>query len=409
MKEPLYNAYFPRMEYENRIRNIRNRLRAADVDAVFLTTQHNVEYSSGLLNGTWSHGFGEGNQFALITVDPDDEPILLVPEGMRGNAPTSAFSDIRITADLGFGENIRDIVNAFAEKKLLRGKIGMELHPGERCGLTIPFYRLLQQALPDVAWTDCTALMYAVRKVKSPLEIGKIRKAVEITSNAYETALSELRVGMSEKQLAHIIALEMARQSPDCVVKKPWFIYVHADGRSPIGWDGIPSDYAFKKGDCVYLDCGFIHQGYHADFIRVASLGTPDPEKAKIYYGARDANMALIRYMKPGMECRQLYRFLNDTMTELGFAAEVEQMKQFGFIYEGHSIGLSIHEPPVINATNTDVLEEGMVMSIEGNIFNKLPFTETTVALKNEENILIHKDGCEVLTTLSNDIWVSHK
>lgn len=409
MREPEYNGYFPLQEYRNRIDRIRKQLAAAGMEAIFLTTKNNVEYTSGFLNGTWVHGFGEGDQFVLITADAADEPMLFAPETLRGCLPTTALSDVRIAADLSFGGNITDIVNAFTEKGLTRAKVGIELSPHERSGLTLPFFKLLKQSLPGVAWTDCTSLMYAARKRKSPLEIAKIRKAIEITSHAYEVALQEVHEGMSEKQLAQVIAVEMAKASADCFIRNPWFIYVHADGKNPIGWDGIASDYRFRKGDCIYLDCGFNYHGYNADMIRVASIGKPDPAKARIYYGARDANMALISYMKPGMSCGHLYQFLNETMTNLGFGAEVARMKQFGFIYEGHGVGLSVHEPPVINDSSKELLEEGMVMAIEANIFNQLPFAATTVALKSEENILIREDGCELLTTLSNDIWVSER
>ncbi len=47
-----------------------------------------------------------------------------------------------------------------------------------------------------------------------------------------------------------------------------------------------------------------------------------------------------------------------------------------------------------------------MVMALEGNVFDKFPFRETTISLKNEENVLVTADGREWLTPLSTELVV---
>lgn len=408
MKTPIYNNYFPLSEYENRIEKIRTEIIRQGFDAVLLTTQPNVDYSSGFLHGTWSPTFGEGKTQILITAK-DDEPVLFAQSGLQSLFCTSAILDIRAASDGVYGTSPNDFYKVFKEKKLLKAKVGIEQSPADLMGISYPLFCMMKEQMPMVSFVDCSNLMYNVRKIKSKLEIAKIKKAVCITTKAFEAALNEVREGMSEAELAGIIAQEMAKQSDEGAARNPWFIFVYADGKSPTAWDGIPSSYQFKKGDCIYIDCGATYHGYYCDFIRVASIGEASAEKRKIYYGARDANMALIEYMKPGQKVSSLCEFLAEKMIDLGFAHEVERMSKFGGMYEGHGIGLSIHEPPVICSTSKDILQEGMTLAIEGNIFDKLPLNKTTIALKNEENVLITKDGCELLTTLPNDIWISNK
>lgn len=408
MKTPQYNDYFPLIEYEQRIACIRAQIISCDLDAVLLTTQPNVDYCSGFLHGTWSSAFGEGKVQVLITAK-DDEPVLFAPLGLQALYGTSALCDIRATSDAVYGTSPSDFYSVFKQKKLLNSKIGIEQSKGDLMGLSYPLFCAIKEKMPGAAFEDCTELIYDVRKIKSPLEIEKIRKAVSITSKAFEAVLPQVREGMSEAELAAVIAQEMAKHTKQGAARNPWFIFVYADGKSPTAWDGIPSSYRFTKGDCIYVDCGATYHGYYSDLIRIASIGEASEEKQRIYYGARDANMALVKHMKPGMRISHLCDFLAQTMIDLGFGDEVEQMQKLGGMYEGHGIGLSIHEPPMIAKNNQDILQPGMTLAVEGNIFNKLPLGKTTIALKNEENVLITAEGCELLSTFSNDIWVSKK
>ena len=406
MRNPCNNSYFPLSEYERRVERIGEALRENMLDAILLAQQYNVTYSSGMLHGSWKHSFGESTLCVLITARRGDEPTLVTQEGLRGCTDTSAFSDIRILKNFLSSEGIASISALFAEKGLTGARIGYENLFNERMGFTEPFFKKVKEELPGVEWVEASNIMYSIRKVKSPLEIEKVRTAVELTCRAYEYALPRAREGMSEKELGGMIASFMASNCIDVCVNEPWFIYVHADGKNPLAWDGVPSDYRFKKGDCLYVDCGFCYQGYSADFIRVVSIGEPQPEKARIYYGAREANMALIEHIRPGMKCSELFEFLGSKISSLGFSSEVKAMSEYGFFYEGHGIGLSLHEPPVITPDCDDIIVPNMTMSIEGNIFTPLPFSQKTICLKNEENILVTQTGCERLSNISNDIWI---
>ena len=405
MKQPVYNDYFPMEEYEQRILRIRAAMVKEELDAVLLTTQPNVDYSSGFLNGTWSATFGEGKTQVLITAK-DVEPVLFAQAGLQALFGTSAIGDIRPQGDADYGTSPNAVYDVFKEKGLLSAKVGIEMSKGDMMGLSYPLFSAIKTLMPKVDFADCSEIMYSVRKIKSPLEIEKIRRAVRITQKAYEYAIPQIKEGMSERELAALIARGMAANSDEGGARNPWFIFVYADGKNPAAWDGIPSSYRFRKGDCIYIDCGAVYHGYYSDFIRIASIGEPSEAKQRIYYGARNANMALIDRLKPGMKVSSMCKILADELTAQGLGREVRIMQEFGGMYEGHGIGLSIHEPPVIKADSGEVLLEGMTLAIEGNVFDDLPLSRTKTALKNEENVLITQNGCKLLTTMPNDIYV---
>jgi Xaa-Pro aminopeptidase len=284
--------------------------------------------------------------------------------------------------------------------------IGIELPEGDCPSFLTGFASCLREKLPRVCWRDASGLLSRLRMIKSSLEIEKIRRAVEITQNAIAEAFDTFREGVTERKMAGAVAASMARQCPDSAVNHPWFIFVHADGKSPIGWDGMFSDYALRKGDCLYIDCGFVYRGYTADMIRIFAMGEPTKEKRTAYECVRLVNRQIRKAIRPGVSCGELNRIYRDTVLKAGFHHEWDAMTECGFLYAGHGIGLTVHEPPFINAAAEDILCAGMTLSIEPDVFFRLPVGENTIALKPEENVLVTADGCERLSTISDDLWV---
>lgn len=409
MKEPQNNDYFPLAEYQARIHRARQAMQANGVDALLVSTEPNVPYFTGLLDGYWICTMHDDVQLALITADPSHEPVLIILEHLLQAAATSCISDVRCTSQCSGDDSkkpIAVIANTFADLKIAKGKVGLEIGPHDRPGMSFPFFEELKAALPGVQWVDGSPLLNQLQKIKSPLEIEKARTACQISCQALKAGLDSMKTGMSEKELAQVIAIEMARLSPDVCVSHPWFLFVFATGRGPTAFDGIATSYRFQKGDAVYIDVGFRYQGYSADMIRCAVIGPPSKDLERRYYAARDANMAVVRYIKPGIKCKDLFTYWAEQVRRLGYADSLEILKEHNFDFLGHGIGVTTHELPVLNSTCEDVLEPGMIVSIEGDVFDQLPFTATLQALKNEENVVVTATGSEWLTPLPNDLYV---
>lgn len=409
MREPQNNDQFPLTEYESRIARLRAEMKAEGMDAMLASTEANVVYFTGFLNGYWICTMHDDSQLALITADPADEPMLFIPDHLEQTARTGCVSDLRVWSQFSGGKSkgsVATVMDGFIERKLKNARVGIEIGPHDRPGMSLPYFGELRDALPGVEWVECTDIMTRIRKVKSPLEIEKTKIACNVTCQAVQVGMDAIREGMSEKELGQIIAMEMVRQSPDACVNNPWFIMVHSSGRGISAYDGIPSSYRFKKGETVYVDTGFVYQGYRSDMIRCAVLGKPSEEQEKYYYACRDANMAALRYVKPGVRAKDIYEFWANTAAELGFADSIKGQQDADWDFLGHGLGLTTHELPLLNSTCEEEIVPGMVMSLEGNVFDKFPFSLTKYALKNEENVLVTENGSEWLTPLSNDLWI---
>ena len=67
----------------------------------------------------------------------------------------------------------------------------------------------------------------------------------------------------------------------------------------------------------------------------------------------------------------------------------------------GHGIGLQVHEAPALRPSSDDVLQAGMVVTIEPGIY--LPGWG---GVGIEDDVLVTPDGCEVLTSVPQDLAV---
>lgn len=103
--------------------------------------------------------------------------------------------------------------------------------------------------------------------------------------------------------------------------------------------------------------------GYHSDITVTACIGHPaDPELATVYRVVRDAQQAAIDAVRPGVSCASIDRAARDVISGAGYGPH--------FLHRtGHGLGLQVHEPPFMVQGNDEVLEEGMVFSIEPGIY----------------------------------------
>lgn len=410
MREPQNNDYFPLSEYEDRVARLQTLMQEHGFDAVLQSTEPNVVYCTGLQDGYWVCTMHDDCQLALIPADSGKEPVLLLPDSLEQTAWTSCSSDIRVWSQFTAGKtrsSVETVADAFVSQGVDKGKVGLEIGEHDRPGMSLPYFQKLQATLPGVSFEDSTPVMKQVRKVKSPREIDTMREGCRISCEAIGAGMDSIKEGMSERELAHIIAQEMSRLSPDVTVNHPWILMIHSDGRGPSAYDGIPSSYRFKQGDTVYVDSGFVNRGYPTDMIRCAVIGKPTKDQERYYYASRDANMAAIEYVKPGMLARDLYAYWAETVCKLGFEESLRSQQEADWDFLGHGLGLAAHELPLLNSTSEEPIVAGMIMAIEGNVFDKFPFKETKIALKNEDDVLVTKDGSEWLTSLSNDLWIA--
>jgi len=104
------------------------------------------------------------------------------------------------------------------------------------------------------------------------------------------------------------------------------------------------------------------------------------------------AQLAGIAAIRPGAKCQDVDAAARKVIEQAGFG------KHFGHGL-GHGIGLDIHEGPKLSPISTDVLKPGMTVTVEPGIY--LPGMG---GVRIEDDVLVTRDGCEVLTSLPKDV-----
>mgnify|MGYP000591146375 CR=1 FL=1 len=109
-------------------------------------------------------------------------------------------------------------------------------------------------------------------------------------------------------------------------------------------------------------------------------------EASKIYDIVLKANTSAIKACKPGVKFSELDKIARDIISDAGYG-------QYFTHRLGHGLGIDVHEFPDVSSKTDDVLEEGMVFTIEPGIYKP-----GVAGVRIEDDILVTKNGCEVLT-----------
>lgn len=238
--------------------------------------------------------------------------------------------------------------------------------------------------------TDVGPHISELRMYKDELEIKHMKKAAEIVDEAIEYIRDEIKPGVKEKDISMMLFNFMRQYSG--FITDEVIIYVQGGERSSDP-HAVTSDYEFKYGDVVLMDFCACFNYYWSDITRCLFIGEIGNEKlAEIYDIVLEANLKAIDAVKPGIKAKEIDMVARNYIESKGYGEE--------FLHRtGHGLGLSVHEEPYITNVNELILKEGMTFTIEPGIY--LPGIG---GIRIEDDILVTKDGCEVLTSTSKKL-----
>lgn len=139
-------------------------------------------------------------------------------------------------------------------------------------GLTHAMYEFLKEYLTGTSYADrlvsAEPIINALRGRKTPTELERIRKAVEITNEIYEKTFAFINVGMTEIEvgeymlkLAKEFGVGLAWPQENCPA-------VNSGPNKVVGHNG-PTDIRIERGHIVHFDFGVKYEGYCSDIQRV--------------------------------------------------------------------------------------------------------------------------------------------
>ena len=245
-----------------------------------------------------------------------------------------------------------------------------ELHLGgkqlafESQGITFSTYRNLKAVVEELPETDRPRLLAtenlveSLRVIKEPEEIEALDRAVALGDAAFQHVAERVEPGWTEKQIAWEIekyGRELGAQGlsfPTIVAAGPWGAMPHAQ----------PRDHVVQTGDGIVIDMGVNLDGYMSDLTRTIYIGKPDAKFQQIYDIVLASQLTAEELVRPGMTGGEAHMLAHRVIEEAGYG------ESFGHGL-GHGVGLQIHESPRVSRTSEDVLEEGMIFTVEPGIY----------------------------------------
>lgn len=387
--EPAYPD-FPLDDYRRRWARVATLMERAGLDVLVLTQEESIRYLSGYTSLIWATGQWLPGVL-LVPLDPRSAVLVHSVFDAGCARGTAWIGELDGYADaLELAPKVTAHLRRIAGE---RGRVGMEVHANAAVALPWPVAQeIVRTAGADVG--DATAILSAVRMLKSGHELERIRRVVGATVAGYRAGLGAARAGMTEKELLAIIATEMYARGSTAGTRPLFLNCVSGPDRYALA-DAPASDRRLREGDIVFVDGGGGCDGYMSDLIRLIGVGEISSDAERYVEAAIGATAAMIQAVAPGLPASELY--------EAGLlhyrAADLEASA--GELF-GHGIGAELWERPFIRPhddANEDIrLRAGMTLCLEPILVPVTDAGSLAGLFVFEDQVAVTRDGCEVLS-----------
>lgn len=381
-----------RVNYERlrneRLARIKKLLKESEMGALLCFDMTNVRYITATHIGTWAM-----DKLARFTLLPqDDDPImwdfgsaarhhqLYCPWlGERSRAGISTLRGAMLPA-AGRAEDVAHKIRVELEERgLLNEPVGVD-------AVELPVLFALQAE--GVKVVDGQQLMQQARIIKTQDEITLLNSACMMVDAAYDELYRFMKPGVRENECVGLVSKVLYDLGSE-----------HVEGVNAISGERcsphphVFSDRALRPGDPAYFDILHSYNGYRTCYYRTFAVGSASQAMVDAYKRCRYILDIAIDSIKPGVTTAEIVK-LWPKAEEFGFPNEEAA---FALQY-GHGVGLSIWEKPIfsrlVSLDHPEVIEEGMVFALE----TFWPASDGWSAARIEEQLVVTKDGCEVIT-----------
>jgi creatinase len=335
-------------EYAARLAGLRDIMEMHSLDAVVLTSMHNVAYYSGFLYCTF------GRPYACVVTKT---ACVTISAGIDAGQPWRRSIDDNITYTDWTRDNFwRAVVSVTGTGRA----IGCEADH-----LTMERAEKLNSFLQPARGMDIAPATMAQRMLKSPAEIALIKHGANVADVGGYAIRDAIKVGATELEVSiagrDAMEREIAKRFPDAEYRDTWVWF-----QSGLNTDGAHNPVTNRKlqqGDILSLNCFPMISGYYTALERTLFVGEVDDASMKVWQTNIDTHEYGATLLRAGSSCAEITQKINTFLGE----RQMLQYRTFGY---GHSFGILSHyygrEAALELREDIDtVLEPGMVISME--------------------------------------------
>ncbi len=366
-----------------RLTGLTETMRAAGIPALLLTNLPDVRYLTGftgsnaalvVLAGRRPHAqsrarlFTDGRYTQQAKQEVQGATVRIAPKSALAEA--CAWAAASGAATCGFDRTITTVASLAAMRKAVKA-----------AGAAGAFFQPVD------------APVAGLRAVKDTAEAARMRRAAALTCDLYDGMLSWIDAGMRERD----VAAELEHRARLAGADGMSFETIVAAGERSSQPHARATDALLAAGDLVTLDFGIVLDGYCSDMTRTFALGFgggPVPprlrkrwaEQREVFEAVLAAQNAAVAAVRDGASCGDVDEAARSILTRLGWGKWFTHST-------GHGLGLEIHEPPRVAKGQTELLRDGMVVTIEPGVYLPGRF-----GVRIEDTVLVTKTGAEILT-----------
>jgi Xaa-Pro aminopeptidase len=376
---------FERLRTE-RLARVKRALAESELGALLCFDMANIRYITATHIGTWAM-----DKLVRFTLLPqNDEPIMwdfgsaarhhkLYNPWLGEGRSRAGISTLRGSVE-GRAEAVaQKIKTELAERDLLGEPLGVDV-------VELPVLRALEAA--GITVVDCQALMQDVRMIKTEDEITLLNTACAMVDAAYDELFRALRPGFRENDCVALVNKVLFELGSE-----------HVEGVNAISGERcsphphVFTDRMLRPGDPAYFDILHAFNGYRTCYYRTFAVGSASRALVDAYKRCRDILDHGISLIRPGVSTAEVVSVWPKA-EEFGFP---DEEAAFALQY-GHGVGLSIWEKPIfsrlVSFDYPEEIQAGMVFALE----TFWPASDGWSAARIEEQLVVTKDGCEVIT-----------
>lgn len=354
----------------NRVKNVLKVMREQGLNQMTISSPSAIFY----LTGKW---FSPGERMIALYLNTNGNHKFIV------NKLFPIYEDLGV--DLVWYSDVEDPIN------LLCTIVDKESALGVDKNWPAHFLIKLMNNKGAKAFVNSSSIIDRLRMIKDEEEIELMKKSSQINDKVMLELWDNLKEGKTEKYYANLLTEIYESHGVNEFSFSP-IIAVSPNGADP--HHGSSKD-IIKKGHSIVIDIGGVYNSYCSDMTRTIFFGeSPSKEHENIYNIVKQANLNAIDKVKEGVKFSDVDKAARDYIESAGYG-------EYFTHRTGHSIGIEGHDFGDVSSINHEEIKAGMIFSIEPGIYLK-----DNIGVRIEDLVLVTKDGCEVLNSVSKDITI---
>ena len=381
----------PDYEYKERVKKVQQAMKKEGYDLI-LTYGNEAEPQYVRYFSNYWPSF----ETAGVLIAQEGDPLLLIgPESYTYASDRSKIAEIcklkafRESSEPEYPGAKLDTFNSVFEKLLSNkpikrfGVAGLPL-------MTIGVYEALQEALGGVKIEKADEIVNNIRMRKTENELICMRAAAKITAETFDYVLDNIRVGMTEQQVAGLALGKMHELGAERESYPVWVL----TGKGSNQAISRPRNKRIEKGDMTFIQIGARVDGYASSIGRPVVFGKATAEQKELIEVGYKAQAAVIDMLKAGVPACEVAKAHIKNVTDMGYG---------DWLLYGpcHGNGTMEGEAPWIETSAEFLLEENMTFCVD--IF--LGSAKTETGLRMEDVVCVKKDGAENLTNYPRELF----